>query len=392
MSVDAFVEAAGPWLARRRAPWPPERFDEAVFRAMAPLVQERIGVLGEVPGHGRLPLPGGAPGRRGLLGGGGEGRRRPGRPRRRPGRLRGRASGRRTPCTAPPRRSPTPWAGSSTRCRRRSGWRSPAAGWGRPYSSPWRSSGARLYWTPAWRPATSRGRHRLRRGPAQAGPEGTEVGTGGSVGRRHGARSARHAVGPPTAGDDRTRRRRVLRRHRRPGVADVAPPRRPTGPGHRGHGGGPVRRDPRRPIWSRGCRTPTTCGGVTWPPPWWSPARKRRATSSPRREASAAWLEQHGVPARRRRRGGRRRLVDQPVGRRGCPAPAGHDQGPDRHRRIPRGPQPGHRLQRRTAGLAGARPPTPRSRDGPRSRTTPRRRWGWPWAGSSATRASHRLG
>jgi glutamyl-tRNA synthetase len=49
MSVDDFVEAVGPWLAPGRAPWPPERFDEAVFRTMAPLVQERVGVLGEVP-------------------------------------------------------------------------------------------------------------------------------------------------------------------------------------------------------------------------------------------------------------------------------------------------------------------------------------------------------
>jgi glutamyl-tRNA synthetase len=49
MSVDAFVEAARPWLEPDRAPWPPSRFDEAVFRTMAPLVQERIGVLSEVP-------------------------------------------------------------------------------------------------------------------------------------------------------------------------------------------------------------------------------------------------------------------------------------------------------------------------------------------------------
>jgi glutamyl-tRNA synthetase len=49
MSVDAFVEAARPWLEPDRAPWPPARFDEAVFRIIAPLVQERIGVLSEVP-------------------------------------------------------------------------------------------------------------------------------------------------------------------------------------------------------------------------------------------------------------------------------------------------------------------------------------------------------
>jgi glutamyl-tRNA synthetase len=49
MSVDDFVVAAAPWLAPDRVPWPPECFDEAVFRTMAPLVQERIGVLSEVP-------------------------------------------------------------------------------------------------------------------------------------------------------------------------------------------------------------------------------------------------------------------------------------------------------------------------------------------------------
>jgi len=49
MSVDDFVEAARPWLAPDRAPWPPQRFDEGVFRTMAPLVQERVAVLDEVP-------------------------------------------------------------------------------------------------------------------------------------------------------------------------------------------------------------------------------------------------------------------------------------------------------------------------------------------------------
>jgi len=49
MGLDAFVEACAPWTAPPRAPWPAERFDPAVFRAMAPLVQERVEVLGEVP-------------------------------------------------------------------------------------------------------------------------------------------------------------------------------------------------------------------------------------------------------------------------------------------------------------------------------------------------------
>ena len=58
MSTDEFVAAAGPWIAPETSawapegvvvPWPAERFDEQIFRAMAPLVQERVATLGEVP-------------------------------------------------------------------------------------------------------------------------------------------------------------------------------------------------------------------------------------------------------------------------------------------------------------------------------------------------------
>lgn len=50
LSVDAFIEAARPWTSPPVAPWPEERFDEEAFRVMAPLVQERVAVLAEVPG------------------------------------------------------------------------------------------------------------------------------------------------------------------------------------------------------------------------------------------------------------------------------------------------------------------------------------------------------
>jgi len=49
LPVDEFVERARPWLVAPAAPWPPDRFDEAAFRRMAPLVQERVFVLSEVP-------------------------------------------------------------------------------------------------------------------------------------------------------------------------------------------------------------------------------------------------------------------------------------------------------------------------------------------------------
>ncbi|MGH9074630.1 MAG: glutamate--tRNA ligase, partial [Acidimicrobiales bacterium] len=49
LPVDDFVEAAQPWLTAPAAPWPPGSFDEVMFAQMAPLVQERVAVLSEVP-------------------------------------------------------------------------------------------------------------------------------------------------------------------------------------------------------------------------------------------------------------------------------------------------------------------------------------------------------
>ena len=44
---DTFVTRCTPWL--EHGPWPPERFDHGVFEAIAPLVQERVTRLDEVP-------------------------------------------------------------------------------------------------------------------------------------------------------------------------------------------------------------------------------------------------------------------------------------------------------------------------------------------------------
>ncbi len=50
LSTDEFIDACGPWLAGDAAPWPADAFDEDAFGTMAPVVQERVAVLGEVPG------------------------------------------------------------------------------------------------------------------------------------------------------------------------------------------------------------------------------------------------------------------------------------------------------------------------------------------------------
>ena len=49
MAVDVFEEAARPWTEPPLAPWPAENFDPGAFRALAPLVQERVSLLSEVP-------------------------------------------------------------------------------------------------------------------------------------------------------------------------------------------------------------------------------------------------------------------------------------------------------------------------------------------------------
>jgi glutamyl-tRNA synthetase len=48
LSDAEFIEACQPWLTPERAPWPPDRFDPAVFARLAPLAQTRITVLPEV--------------------------------------------------------------------------------------------------------------------------------------------------------------------------------------------------------------------------------------------------------------------------------------------------------------------------------------------------------
>ena len=49
MPTESFILACRPWLSGERAPWPDSDFDEAVFAALAPVVQERVAVLAEVP-------------------------------------------------------------------------------------------------------------------------------------------------------------------------------------------------------------------------------------------------------------------------------------------------------------------------------------------------------
>ena len=49
LSVDEFVERAGPWLHGDDTPWPSDGFDAERFAALAPLVQERTRRLDEVP-------------------------------------------------------------------------------------------------------------------------------------------------------------------------------------------------------------------------------------------------------------------------------------------------------------------------------------------------------
>ncbi len=51
LAVEDFIERSQRWLLADDAPWPADRYDPAVFAAMAPLVQERVRTLAEVPGY-----------------------------------------------------------------------------------------------------------------------------------------------------------------------------------------------------------------------------------------------------------------------------------------------------------------------------------------------------
>jgi glutamyl-tRNA synthetase len=48
LPIADFVQACQPWLAEPAAPWPADRYDPAVFAALAPLAQTRLNVLTEI--------------------------------------------------------------------------------------------------------------------------------------------------------------------------------------------------------------------------------------------------------------------------------------------------------------------------------------------------------
>ncbi len=51
LATTEFVTRSTPWLFAADVPWSPERFDVASFETMAPVVQERVKLLSEVPGY-----------------------------------------------------------------------------------------------------------------------------------------------------------------------------------------------------------------------------------------------------------------------------------------------------------------------------------------------------
>ena len=76
LPVDEFIEACQPWLTgAERALAGRTRYDPDVFAAVAPLAQTRVDDAGRGAALRRLPLPGRAADRRGVVGQGDEGRR-----------------------------------------------------------------------------------------------------------------------------------------------------------------------------------------------------------------------------------------------------------------------------------------------------------------------------
>ena len=48
LPVEEFTERCRPWLVAPYAPWAPEKYDEEVFQALAPLAQTRVAVMSEI--------------------------------------------------------------------------------------------------------------------------------------------------------------------------------------------------------------------------------------------------------------------------------------------------------------------------------------------------------
>ncbi len=51
LPFDEFLDLCRPWINSDSVPWAKDRFDEDLFVALAPLVQERVSLLSEVPGY-----------------------------------------------------------------------------------------------------------------------------------------------------------------------------------------------------------------------------------------------------------------------------------------------------------------------------------------------------
>ena len=171
------------------------------------------------------------------------------------------------------------------------------------------------------------------------------------------------------------------------GVADVAPSRRPTGAGHRGHGGRPVRRGALARPRGAAPGGRATCGTAISPPTMVVTGSKEPGDKFTEAQASATWLEQHGVPpADIVEVGGNDSWTNLSLA-----AAALHQRGLTKVLIVTDGFHEDRSLAiASNVGLQAWPAPTTNSpsRGGRPFRTTPRRRWGWPWAGSSGTHGS----
>ena len=159
MALDDFIEACRPWLTGDRAPWPAADFDPTVFARLAPLVQERVAVLGEVPAMVDFlfldqPDIDEDSWAKAVAG---DRRPRPSWPRPSTPTRRWPTTGRTRPSTPPPWPWPRGSGASWARPRRRSGWPSPAGGSARRCSRRSRCSAPTGPWTDCGRaPAAGR--------------------------------------------------------------------------------------------------------------------------------------------------------------------------------------------------------------------------------------------
>ena len=354
LPVHTFVRDALPWL-EEDPPWPPENFDLATFEAVAPLVQERVRTLSEVPGVVDflfLDQPVDRPEAVGEGRAQGEGRGRPAGRRRR--RLRGAAR-----VAAPALHQATLAVGEAHGLKL-----------GKAQAPIRVAVTGRTVGPPLFESLTALGRERTLERVARGDREARAALMLAYPAVKLGLKLV---AGVIVAGGA------LPRRHLRPGLPGRPAATRPSRPRPSSCSAPPSTTASRRRCWPPASTTPSSCTRPDLAPVVVVTGGNQPGDRFTEAAASANYLLEHGVPDERRPAGGVGHVVVAVAGGGvGVPRRARHQRGPAGVRPLP---LPAHLGHGRRAGPRRPRlahPHQPHRGPDRDASTWPGRRWRWP--------------